>query len=216
MRRRTRAARTSASRTAARAAWQARRWRRAPPRAIGIAGDGDPCRSMASDASRATTLPAVGVERRGADREAHERAPAPAGGDLALARSVAGDRAAGDVGRRVDRRAGRRRSAAVDDHRVAAARPCAMNQSSPYQSPTRRAASRALPSLPTTQTKWPLALCCTARCGTRIAWAARRRSGARARTGSAAARRADCRPTRAAGTCRSAGCTRSANVIRPV
>ncbi len=45
-----------------------------------------------------------------------------------------------------------------------------MNQPSPYQSPTATGRSSALPSLLTTQTKWPFAPCCTARCGTRIAF----------------------------------------------
>ena len=45
-----------------------------------------------------------------------------------------------------------------------------MNQLSPYQSPTTTGRSSALPSLLTTQTKWPFAPCCTARCGTRIAF----------------------------------------------
>ena len=45
-----------------------------------------------------------------------------------------------------------------------------MNQLSPYQSPTTTGRSSAFPSLLTTQTKWPFAPCCTARCGTRIAF----------------------------------------------
>ncbi len=45
-----------------------------------------------------------------------------------------------------------------------------MNQLSPYQSPTTTGRSSAFWSLLTTQTKCPLAPCCTARCGTRIAF----------------------------------------------
>ncbi len=45
-----------------------------------------------------------------------------------------------------------------------------MNQESPYQSPTTTGRSSALPSLFTIQTKCPFAPCCTARCGTRIAF----------------------------------------------
>ena len=45
-----------------------------------------------------------------------------------------------------------------------------MSQPSPFQSPTTTGRSSAWLSLLTTQTKWPFALCCTARCGTTIAF----------------------------------------------
>ena len=48
-------------------------------------------------------------------------------------------------------------------------RPSLTNQLSPCQSPTTSGRCSALPWLFSTQAKWPLAPCCTARCGTRIA-----------------------------------------------
>ena len=45
-----------------------------------------------------------------------------------------------------------------------------MNQPSPFHSPTMTGRSSALFLAFTTQTKWPFALCCTARCGTTIAF----------------------------------------------
>ena len=50
------------------------------------------------------------------------------------------------------------------------ARPSETNQPSPFHSPTVTGRSSALFSLFTTQTKWPFALCCTARCGTTTAF----------------------------------------------
>ena len=50
------------------------------------------------------------------------------------------------------------------------ARPSEMNQPSPFHSPTVTGRSSALFCAFTTQTKWPFAPCCTARCGTTIAF----------------------------------------------
>ena len=56
-----------------------------------------------------------------------------------------------------------------------------MNHWSPNQSPGTTGRFSALPSAPITQTKWPLEPCCTALCGTRIAFG-RRAPFMRART----------------------------------
>ena len=65
---------------------------------------------------------------------------------------------------------GVRADAAVDDHPVAVVEAFGDEPASPFHSPTATGRSSAWFCALTTQTKWPFALCCTARCGTTTAF----------------------------------------------